>query len=230
MAEIKVDVNHIHPLPDFVQGGIDYLPGDFLAEKTNLVAFLTVYLKRLENIDKMLAELAVGRLLNNASGQYLDEIGKQLRIPRNGLSDADYRATLIIQQASTSRGGTREDVISTLQQLFGRNNFDTWKGGNFRFDINIRKTCLDILQSIDQILDMLPLPCHLRLTESQGKAFGFSGDSTALGFGSVWEDEQYGVGGLATLLYVPDARPDWDTTTIYCESITVNATIQEGNK
>lgn len=228
MAEIKSDVNHIHTLPDFVQGGLDYLPGDFLAEKVNLVTFLTVYLKRLEDVDKMLVGLAEGRLLNNASGRYLDEVGNQLGILRNGLSDADFRATLIIQQAAASRGGTREDVISTLRQLFGRNNFDTWKGDNFRFDINIRKTCFDILQSIDQILDMLPLPCHLRLTESQGQAFGFEGDHTALGFGSVWEENQFGVGGLTTLLYVPDVRPDWDTTTIYCESITVNATRQEG--
>lgn len=105
MAEIKSDVNHIHTLPDFVQGGLDYLPGDFLAEKVNLVTFLTVYLKRLEDVDKMLVGLAEGRLLNNASGRYLDEVGNQLGILRNGLSDADFRATLIIQQAAASRAG-----------------------------------------------------------------------------------------------------------------------------
>ena len=30
------DVNHIKPLDNFVQGGIDYLPGDFMKEKENL--------------------------------------------------------------------------------------------------------------------------------------------------------------------------------------------------
>lgn len=225
MAEKKIDVNHIHTLPDFVEGGLDYLPGDFLREKEDLTTFLSIYLKRLQTVDEMLVALAEGRLLNNAGGKYLDEIGNQLGIKRNGLQDADYRATLIIQQASLSRGGTREDVISTLQQLLGRNNFDTWAGDNFRFDINVRKTCFDIAQAIDQILDMLPLPTHLRLTESQGRAFGFAGDDTAAGFGSIWDDAQFGVDGIASLTYVPDERPDWGSTTVWCESIVVDATI-----
>lgn len=204
MADYLKDVNHIHPLPDFVEGGIDYLPGDFLKEKENLVKFLTVYLERLKAVDEMWVNLSEGRLLKNASGVNLDELGAQVGIERNGLSDMNYRAIIIILLASAAKHGTRPEVIDTLSQLFGTGNFTTYKGDNYRFDINISKTCFEIDTALPEIQDMLPMPTHLRLTESTGTAFGFAGDKHALGFGSIHSGTRRGVGGLAHLTYVSD--------------------------
>ncbi len=204
MATKLKDVNHIHPLPDFVNGGIDYLPGDFLKSKENLVKILTVYLNRLKDVDDMLVKLSEGRLLKNATGLNLDEIGEQVGIPRNGLSDINYRAAIIILLASSAQHGTRPEVIQTLAQLFGEGNFTTYKGDNYRFDINISKTCFDIETSLQEIQDMLPLPTHLRLTSSNGGPFGFAGDRTAFGFGSVHDPQNTGDGGLSHLIFVSD--------------------------
>lgn len=203
MADQMKDVNHIHPLPDFIEGGIDYLPGDFLKEKENLVKFLTIYLERLKNLDEMWVNLAEGRLLKNAAGLNLDEIGNQVGIERNGLSDMNYRAIITILLASSAKHGTRPEVIGTLRQLFGENNFTTYKGDNYRFDINVSKTCFELESALREIQDMLPMPTHLRLTESIGTAFGFSGDKHSAGFGSV-HSPRTGAGGLAHLVYVSD--------------------------
>lgn len=205
MADTLKDVNHIHPLEDFVQGGVDYLPGDFLKEKENLVKFLTVYLQRLEALDRMWVSLAEGRLLQNAVGANLDEIGNQVGISRDGLSDQNYRAIIMILLSSAAKHGTRPEVIETLKQLFGDDNFTTWKGDNFRFDINVSKSCFDLVTAIPEILDMLPLVTHLRLTESFGYAFGFAGDKKAVGYGSIHANRT-GLGGYAHVVYVSDEQ------------------------
>lgn len=204
MADNLKDVNHIHPLPDFVQGGLDYLPGDFLRQKENLVKFLSVYLERLKNIDLMYVDLAEKRLLRDATGVNLDELGAQVGIARDGLSDINYRAIITILLASAAKHGTRPEVIETLSQLFGVGNFTTYKGDNYRFDINISKTCFELETTLQEIQDMLPLPTHLRLTSSQGVPFGFKGDKTAGGFGSVNNRVRTGDGGLSHIVYTSD--------------------------
>lgn len=203
MADNIKDVNHIHPLDNFVTDGIDYLPGDFLREKDNLVKFLTVYLERLKTVDQMLVNLAEGRLLQNAGGVNLDEIGRQVGIERNGLSDMNYRAIITILLASTAKHGTRPEVIETLKQLFGEENFTTYKGDNYRFDINIFETCFEVETAIQEIQDMLPLPTYLRLVKSEGIPFGFNNDQYALGFGSV-SVSRTGTGGLSSVIYTSE--------------------------
>lgn len=218
------DVNHIKPLDNFVQEGLDYLPGDFMKEKENLVKFLTIYLKRLAAIDVAFVNLAEGRLLNNAAGINLDEIGEQYGLERNGMSDTNYRAIITILLATHARYGTREDIIGTLAQLFGYGNFSTWKGDNYRVDINVNKTCFDLVATIEEIEDMLPLPTHLRLTESQGVPFGFNGDIGVEGFASVGDTRNgepvEGDGGWASLVYTPDGEAD--STSICCDTVSTD--------
>lgn len=221
---MATDVNHIHPLPDFVQGGLDYLPGEFLSEKRNLTRFLRIYLDRLKAVDDMWVALAEGRLLRNAVGGNLDEIGDQVGIARNGLNDMNYRAVITILLASAAKHGTRPEVIGTLAQLFGKGNFTTYKGDNYRVDINVSKTCFDLETAIQEIQDMLPLPTHLRLTESLGTAFGFARDTHALGFGSVNTPPRTGDGGLARLIFVSDEEYDPEITTISIEDVLVDVT------
>lgn len=206
MADTIKDVNHIHPLENFVQGGIDYLPSEIMLDKPNFMAYLTLYLDRLKDIDDAGVALAEGRLLSNATGLNLDEIGQQVGIYRNGLEDPEYRAVITILRGSASKSGTRGEVIATLKQIFGVDNFNTYKGDNYRVDINIFDACFEIISVIPEILDMLPLPTHLRMTESNdfGQPFGFDGEHYSIGFGSVHDTVQTGAGGLAHELYASD--------------------------
>ena len=197
-----VDVNHVAPLEDFVEGAHDYLPGDFLKKK-NFLALLDTFIERLKKIDDEMVYMSEQRLITKAEGINLDEIGSQENIERQGLLDGEYRAKILILLSSAAKHGTRGEVISTLSQVFGKGNFTTYKGYNYRFDINISDPCFDVLTILNEILDMLPMPTHLRLTRSIGFGFGFAGDQQAVGFGSVNHPES-GTGGLAHLLYVSD--------------------------
>lgn len=208
MAELK-DVNHIHPLPDFVQGGIDYIPSDIFQNKENALSLITIFLERLREMDLRLVEMAEMRTVLMAEGENLDEIGRQLGIYRNGLNDPEYRAVIIILTGNNSKSGTREDVIATLRQLFGENGATVYKGYNYRVDINIFNTCMEVTDILPQIIDMLPLVTHLRVVENNGYPFGFEGDNEAFGWSSVWDEERdLGAGGMASLVFVSeDADP-----------------------
>lgn len=211
MAEEVVlkDVNHIHPLPNFVQDGFDYLPSGIFDNKGNFQTVLRILLERLEFIDKKMVELAELRTTLNASDAILDEIGKQLGIYRNGLNDPEYRAVIMILTGNNSKSGTRSDIISTLKQLFGDDGVTTYKGYNYRLDINVFNTCMEITDILPQIIDMLPLVTHLRVVENQGYPFGMEGDEKAFGFASVYDPDRTGTGGMSTLIYVSDDEEDW---------------------
>lgn len=205
MAEEAVkDINHIHPLPDFVQGGLDYLPSEFLDDRFNFINTLTIFLERLKAVDEAAIVLAEKRTLLTAEGVNLDEIGQQAGIYRNGLGDNEYRAVIMILSGNTAKSGTRDDVIGTLKQIFGEEGFTTWKGHNYRFDINVTSSCFDIDDVISQIVDMMPLTTHLRVVESMGQAFGFNNDSGTAGFGSVSRPSVAGNGGIASVVYTSD--------------------------
>lgn len=202
--EVVKDINHIHPLPEFVQGGLNYLPSEFLDDRVNFVSTLTIFLERLKAIDDAAVNLAEKRTLLLAEGVNLDEIGHQLGIYRNGLGDNEYRAVIIILSGNTAKSGTRGEVISTLKQLFGEEGFTTWKGHNHRFDINITSSCFDVDDVISQIIDMLPMPTHLRVVESMGQAFGFNNDPGTAGFSSVSRVASEGAGGISSVVYTSD--------------------------
>lgn len=203
------DVNHIHPLPDFVQGGLDYLPRSAFENKEQLLHIMKIFIERLEYIDKKMVELAELRTTLNATDENLDEIGRQLGIYRNGLNDPEYRAVITILTGNKSKSGTRSDVIATLKQLFGEGGVTTYKGYNYRVDINVFNTCMEIPDILPQILDMLPLVTHLRLVENVGYPFGMEGDEQAFGFASVYDSNRTGAGGLSTLIYVSDDEEEW---------------------
>lgn len=208
VVEVK-DVNHIHPLPDFVKGGFDYLPSGLFENKENFEQTLRILLERLEFIDKKMVELAEMRTTINAEDSNLDEIGNQLGIYRNGLNDPEYRAVILILTGNNSKSGTRSEVISTLKQLFGEDGVTTYKGYNYRLDINIFNTCMEVTDILPQIIDMLPLVTHLRVVENNGYPFGFEGDQQAFGFASVYDSQREGAGGLSTLIYVSDDEEEW---------------------
>jgi len=203
------DVNHIHPLENFIQDGVDYLPSEAFTDKTNINKVLRIFLERLEEIDKKMVELAELRTTLNATDTNLDEIGNQLGIYRNGLNDPEYRAVIMILTGNNSKSGTRSDIIATLKQLFGEDGVTTYKGYNYRLDINVFNTCMQVTDILPQIIEMLPLVTHLRLVESEGYPFGMLGDQQAFGFSSVYDTNRDGTGGVASLTYVSDDEESW---------------------
>lgn len=198
------DSNFIKPLDSFVSEVINYLP-DYL-RKDNLVKFMTVFLDRLEALDNSFIQLAEYRLLVNAQGVVLDDIGTQMGLYRNGQSDDDFRTILLIRQASAGKGGTRPQVEEALQNLFSATNWELYKGDNYRIDLYASSPCFDLVNISEDIVETFPIMTQLRIVETDylNMGFGFEGDEDAGGFGSSNDESASEAGMLLKVVYVTD--------------------------
>lgn len=198
------DSNFIKPLDSFVSEVINYLP-DYL-RKDNLVKFMTVFLDRLEALDNSFIQLAEYRLLVNAQGVVLDDIGTQIGLYRNGQSDDDFRTILLIRQAAAGKGGTRPQVEEALQNLFSTTNWSLYKGTNYRIDLYASSPCFDLVNISEDIVETFPIMTQLRIVETDylNMGFGFEGDEDAGGFGSSNDESASEAGMLLKVVYVTD--------------------------
>ena len=198
------DSNFIKPLDSFVSEVINYLP-DYL-RKDNLVKFMTIFLDRLEALDNSFIQLAEYRLLVNAQGVVLDDIGTQMGLYRNGQSDDDFRTIILIKQASAGKGGTRPQVEETLQNLFSTTNWSLYKGTNYRIDLYASSPCFDLVNISEDIVETFPIMTQLRIVETDylNMGFGFEGDEDAGGFGSSNNESASEAGMLLKVVYITD--------------------------
>lgn len=198
------DSNFIKPLDSFVSEVINYLP-DYL-RKDNLVKFMTVFLDRLEALDNSFIQLAEYRLLVNAQGVVLDDIGTQMGLYRNGQSDDDFRTILLIRQAAAGKGGTRPQVEEALQNLFSATNWSLYKGTNYRIDLYASSPCFDLVNISEDIVETFPIMTQLRIVETDylNRGFGFEGDEDTGGFGSSNDESASEAGMLLKVVYVTD--------------------------
>lgn len=198
------DSNFIKPLDSFVSEVINYLP-DYL-RKDNLVKFMIVFLDRLEALDNSFIQLAEYRLLVNAQGVVLDDIGTQMGLYRNGQSDDDFRTILLIRQAAAGKGGTRPQVEEALQNLFSVTNWELYKGDNYRIDLYASSPCFDLVNISEDIVETFPIMTQLRIVETDylNMGFGFEGDEDAGGFGSSNDESASEAGMLLKVVYITD--------------------------
>ena len=164
--------NYIKPLDDFVTNGVSLLP-DYLKHDT-LEAILTIFLNRLKVVEDSAITMAEFRLLANAEGTYLDEIGSQMNIPRNGQNDDDYRAILLIRQAA-GKSGTRPQIAETLDSLFSSTDWSIYKGYNYRIDVYASTPCFELSSVVDDLIEIFPVMTSMRVVEIE-----YSGSMLAL--------------------------------------------------
>ena len=176
-----LDVDHIKIKENFIQEGLDYIPEAL--QQPNISKVLQIDLERWKVVDDTLYFLAVNRLLAEASGIYLDDIGARFQIYRNGLDDDNYRATLFLKTGEAQKHGTRSDIINVLYQLLGTESVFTWKGDNYRFDIAINSPCFNLASTAEDIAALMPLITNLRIVDGLGVPFVFDEDNDGEGFG-----------------------------------------------
>ena len=166
--------NYIKPLDDFVTSGVSLLP-DYLKHDT-LEAILTIFLNRLKIVEDSAITMAEFRLLANAEGTYLDEIGSQMNIPRNGQNDDDYRTILLIRQAAAGKSGTRSQIAGTLDSLFSSTDWSIYKGYNYCIDVYASTPCFELSSVVDDLIEIFPVMTNMRVVETEysGNRFGLS--------------------------------------------------------
>lgn len=98
---------------DHVAAGLARLPEQF--RKTNIIALLTIFLQRYNDLETAYQALLNFRQLGTAFGVQLDAIGKLVGQLRNGLSDADYTRYIRARIAVNNSDGTIEDLITVAR-------------------------------------------------------------------------------------------------------------------
>lgn len=199
-----MQTDFINPLDDFVEAAISSLP-DYL-NQPNTVAMLEVELSRLLDLETAMIDLAEQRMLENAESYVLDEIGNQVNKPRGGLSDASYRSSLNIYQASLKSSGTRTECNYTLDSLFPDSSYFLYKGKNYRIDLYAKSECFDVETLVGEIVDIFPVITHLRVIELPltGIPFGFKGDKSTGGFASSTNRVFVDAGKFSRIVYTTD--------------------------
>lgn len=159
----------------------------------NIVKLLYIISSEKKKIDQAMIYLAKYRLISTATGDYLDIIGEEMGIERNGSDDEEYRTILKIRAYRVASSGTRGDIIDIFARFTGtpRSTINTYVGLNKTTDVFFYNLCLQSDQAIQELLNVFPILTSYRLGAKSGSAFGFS---------SIYATKPpHGIGGLGSL-------------------------------
>lgn len=200
MAEILQPANHIYPDPDFITDGVLELPA-FLREKENYTKLVEWYCARWDNLDKEVVKLAYLRLLENASGKILDDLGERIGLERHNQSDVEYKALIKLRSFRQTVGDSRKDIVTLLKILFfGETPFIT-KGSNNFIEVIIPENCLADEDVANQLEDMFPINVNLWVTQTDADPFYLIDEKTGIqptGTGGLSDDKESTVESLLT--------------------------------
>lgn len=203
------NVDHIQYRESVVDDSYNLLLEQFKSS-ANIVKFLTVIAQMKQVLDDAVIGVGKLRTINTATGVYLDNIGEELGVPRNGAEDEDYRIVLKIRSYRTQTAGTRPQIIDLLSRFTGtdENSVNTYVGYNKSFDVFFYNGCLDPDYAIDELLKTFPILSSYRLGSKSGLPLGFMSyydeeDPKQFGgFGSIFDDDigTSGIAHMASLL------------------------------
>ena len=198
MSDI-VSVDHLTYWTN-INSDIKNLLIDEFKSSENMVKLTYIISSHKEILDTAIIYMAKARLISNASGVYLDQIGEKLGVDRNSSTDDQYRAILQLRAYRVASSGTRPDIINIFSRFSGlsENNVDTYVGKSKTFDVAFYEECLNTTTALDEIVKIFPVLSSYRLIAKAGKTFKFT---------SVFEDSDYssdGSNGLGSIYDLSD--------------------------
>ena len=189
---MAVSVDHVTTWASINEDVKNLLIEDFKSSP-NIVKLLYIVSSEKKKLDQAMIYLAKHRLLSTATGKYLDILGEEMGIERNGSDDEEYRTILKIRAYRVASSGTRGDIIDIFARFTGteRETLNTYVGLNKTFDVFFYNLCLQSDQALEQLLSVFPIISSYRLGAKAGSAFGFS---------SYYATKPpHGIGGLGSL-------------------------------
>lgn len=198
-------VEYIKQNPTLLEDTQDLLLSQF-EESTNIQKLLSVAVSAFQDVERSTVELATGRLLTEAVGAQLDEIGGQLGVARLTASDEGYRTAIKVAGRSRNSAITRDALVELLGLLAGNSATDIYRGVAHYVDLTIISSCVSPELIGPQIQGVFPLNTKLRIVAKEAVPFGFEGDDGSQGFGAYPVDNGYGDGGrMSGFLYASPA-------------------------
>ena len=163
--------NKIDKLSDDVSG----LVKDQYKSSTNYNKIVNVISRVTQDYENFIVEAAEAVLFGNAEGEQLDEIGRQLDVPRTVDDDDQYRALLALYTLRRTTTGTRGSLYDTLNS-HSAESLRFAIGADNQVDVNLFTGCIAGIHGIQSIIELLPLNTNYRIVETEGTPFGFDDD------------------------------------------------------
>lgn len=109
------DVNHIHLNPNFVQESLDRS----IVPTEHLLSLIEIDAERWKLVQDSAVNMATGRLLDNAEGINLDNIGNSLGLPRTSADDEQYRQAIKLRSYSRNINFDEDSLIDIISRYTG---------------------------------------------------------------------------------------------------------------
>ena len=171
---------------DHAARALALLPSQF-AESTNLRALITAFTDAAQDIEDDTWACIEDRMLDTAEGVQLDQYGKVLGQPRDGLSDDDFRALLGIRILANRSNGQADVILRVVAGLLGADRltfgveYRQQGTAEYRLDWEADSaTGADRRALVVKILDEIT-PAGVLYTAIEGKAPAFRFDTAGQG-------------------------------------------------
>lgn len=170
-----------------VERALALLPSQF-AQSDNLRAIITAFATVAQDIDDDTWACIEDRMLDTAEGAQLDQYGRVLGQPRDGLGDEDYRALLGIRILANRSNGQADVILRVVAGLLGAdrltaNGVEYTQHGTAEYRVSWEAedaTGADRLALVEKILDEIT-PAGVAVTAIEGKKPAFRFDTTDYG-------------------------------------------------
>ncbi len=160
--------NHLHIDTAFQEKLFKEYPY-ILRSKENMAKLFNWEIKQWDKFQLTINNLAYKRLLSNAEGQLLDDIGTKLNIKRYDKTDDAYRATIMLRGLRQTSNGSRGDIVKLLKLFFGEEHFYFSKGGLGYAEVTIPPNCFDQAALSVEIDNIFPVNTNLHIKEKNDK-------------------------------------------------------------
>lgn len=156
----------------FLQDMFNDIPYDSRAD--NFTKLLMVVGNRFDKVNKAAISLAYSRLLDNASGQMLENIASRFFIERLGKTDEELKATIKLRAVSQDSEATRRDIFNILSIISGEGGYvHIYKGVDNYLQVTISTDCLDLTKVKIDLENLFPVNTNLTFLKTNVVRKGF---------------------------------------------------------
>ncbi len=153
-------VNQIKVEDDFVKDAL----AEFPKKQQGQEAFIKLAewsAQGWKNLDDEVVKLGYMRLLDNAEGVLIDNIGDLFGMSRGAQTDESYRANIKLRSLRQVTDGSRDDVVDLMRIMFSGQTPLIYKGIRGFMEITVPTNCLDSTALSLELESMLPATTNL---------------------------------------------------------------------
>ena len=151
-------------------------------DSPNINGLLTVLIKELQELENTLNDLQTVRTLDGSYGAWLDYIGEELKVDRNGYTDSDYKTAIKIAMFKRTASATTEDIQRIVGLLAGDSEAAITNNYPYMMELTSYLFCVgDSQEGLELLAQLFPANTAIKINKRFGRSWGFK---TGNGFGS----------------------------------------------